>query len=194
MEVTSSTSAAAQGDLITVVTTDHRELELIMAELQLGEGTPQHRRELADHLTTELVRHAAAEEQSMYPAARKALPDGDELADDEIREHAEVEQILKDLEGVDASDAQFDRLIGAVVSEVRHHMHEEERLVLPRLRDRCSAEELQELGRMMLKAKDSAPTRPHPSSPHKPPANLILRVGLSVIDWLRDALSGRNRD
>jgi hemerythrin-like domain-containing protein len=180
-------------DLISVVTTDHREVELIMAELQLGEGTAQHRRQLADQLTTELVRHAAAEERYLYPAARKALPDGDEIADDRIREHAEVERLLKELEGLDASDARFERLIDALLAEVRHHVREEEQQVLVPLREVCG-DQLQELGRMMLRAKESAPTRPHPSSPHKPPANMILGPGLSAIDRLRDALSGRSRD
>jgi hemerythrin superfamily protein len=185
---------AAQDDLGSVITRDHREVELIMAELQLGEGTPQHRRELADHLTAELVRHAVAEEMYMYPAARRALPDGDEIADREIGEHAEVEQILKDLEGVDAIDPQFDDLISKVIAEVRHHVHEEEQQVLPRLLHACSTDELQELGRMVVRAKDSAPTRPHPSAPDKPPANMILGPGVGMIDRLRDALSGRNRE
>lgn len=183
---------AAQDDLIGVVTKDHREFELIMAELQLGEGTAQRRRDLADHLTTELVRHFVSEELYLYPAARKALTDGDRVADREVGEHAEVERILKDLEGIDATDAQFDDLVGNVIAEVRHHLHAEEQTVLPRLRDVCSTEDLRELGRMVLKAKESAPTRPHPSAPHKPPANLIIGPGVGMIDRLRDALSGRN--
>ncbi|MEU4606427.1 hypothetical protein AB0F43_25840 [Kribbella sp. NPDC023972] len=81
-----------------------------------------------------------------------------------------------------------------MLAEVRHHLHEEEQQVLPRLQDACSAEELQELGRMVVRAKDSAPTRPHPSAPDKPPANLILGPGVGMIDKLRDAFSGRNRD
>jgi hemerythrin superfamily protein len=185
---------AAQDDLVSVITRDHREVELIMAELQLGEGTPEHRRDLADHLTAELVRHSVAEEMYLYPAARRALPDGDKLADHEIGEHAEVERILKELEGVEATDPRFDDLVGRVLAEVRHHLHEEEQQVLARLQDACGAEELQELGRMVVRAKDSAPTRPHPSAPDKPPANLILGPGVGMIDRLRDALSGRNRD
>ena len=184
----------AAHDLIDVVTTDHRDFELIMAELQLGEGTPQHRRDLADHLTAELVGHLVAEELYMYPAARKALPDGDALADHELAEHAEVERMLKDLEGVDATDPHFDDLVGRVIAEVRHHAQGEEQRVLRRLQNACSADELQELGRTLLRAKTSAPTRPHPSAPHKPPANLLLNPGVSMIDRIRDALSGRNRE
>jgi hemerythrin superfamily protein len=184
---------AGPDDLVSVLTKDHREVELILAELQLGEGTPQHRRDLADHLTAELVRHSVAEEMYVYPAARKALADGNDVADREIAEHAEVERLLKELEGLDATDPQFDELIGKVIAEVRHHVQEEEKQLLPRLQDACSTAELLELGRLVVRAKDSAPTRPHPSVPDRPPANLILGPGVGMIDRLRDALSGRNR-
>jgi hemerythrin superfamily protein len=65
---------ARQDDLVSVITKDHREVERIFAELESGAGTAQHRRELADHMTTELVRHSVAEEMYMYPAARRVLP------------------------------------------------------------------------------------------------------------------------
>jgi hemerythrin superfamily protein len=182
-----------QDDLVSVITKDHRDVELIFAELELGHGTPQHRRDLADHLTTELVRHSVAEEMYMYPAARRSLPDGDNVADHEIEEHAEVERKLKDLEGVEATDPHFDDLVGRVIADVRHHVREEEEQLLPRLQEACSVDEMLELGRMVARAKDSAPTRPHPAAPHRPPANLILGPGVGMIDKLRDALTGRNR-
>ncbi|WP_350279105.1 hemerythrin domain-containing protein [Kribbella sp. HUAS MG21] len=187
-------SPGAQDDLVTVITRDHHAVELIFAELQLGEGSSDHRRSLADHMTTELVRHAVAEEMYMYPAARSALPDGDTVADREIAEHAGVERLLKELEGVDATDPRFDDLVERVIADVRHHIRDEEEQLLPRLQAVCGTEVLQELGRMVERAKSSAPTRPHPAAPHKPPANLILSSGVGMIDKLRDALSGRNRD
>src|SRR5439155_14899704 len=127
-----------------------------------------------------------AEEMYMYPAARKALPDGDKVADHEIEEHAEVERLLKDLEGVEATDRTFDDLIGRLATEVQHHIGEEESELLPRLQNACDPDELLELGRMVTRAKASAPTRPHPSAPNKPPLNLILAPGTGMIDKLRD--------
>jgi hemerythrin superfamily protein len=186
-------SPGAQDDLVSVITRDHQAVELVFAELQLGEGSPEHRRDLADHMTAELIRHSVAEEMYMYPAARRVFPDGDQVADHEIAEHAEVERLLKDLEGVQATDPRFDDLVGKVIAEIRHHVREEEEQLLPRLQEACSPEELQELGRMVVRAKESAPTRPHPAAPDKPPANLILGPGVGMIDKLRDALSGRSR-
>jgi hemerythrin superfamily protein len=180
-------------DLISVIITDHREVEEAFGELERRTGTPQHRRDLVEHVITELVRHSVAEEQFMYPEARKALPDGDELADHEIAEHAEAEQVMKDLEGVDATDPRFDDLLGKLISEVRNHIQEEESELLPRLAEACSADRLRELGRKVTAAKRVAPTRPHPSAPDRPPANLVLGPGVGLIDRMRDALTGRGR-
>ncbi|GGP87887.1 hemerythrin domain-containing protein [Saccharothrix coeruleofusca] len=179
-------------DLIRVITADHREVERVFDELESGQGTPEHRRALADHVITQLVRHAVAEEQFMYPAARKVLPNGDEVADHELREHAEAELVMKELEGLEPTDPRFDQLLGELMREIRHHIQDEESDLLPQLAARCSAEDLQELGRKVIAAKKVAPTRPHPAAPDKPPANLLLNPGTGLIDRLRDALSGRN--
>jgi hemerythrin-like domain-containing protein len=182
-----------QDDLINVITTDHREVEEAFGELERRTGTAEHRRQLVDHVITELVRHSVAEEQFMYPQARKALPDGDQIADHEIEEHAEAEQVMKDLEGVEATDPRFDDLVGKLISEVRNHIQEEESELLPRLAKACSPERLDELGRQVTAAKRVAPTRPHPGAPDRPPANLVLDPGAGLIDRMRDALTGRGR-
>lgn len=179
-------------DLIDVIVSDHREFETVFRELESGAGTPEHRRALADHVVASLVRHAVAEEMFMYPAARRALPDGDEVADHELAEHAEAEETMKELEGVDATDPRFDDLVGKLIAEIRHHIEEEEQDMLPKLRAACSPEQLHELGEKVVKAKRVAPTRPHPMAPDKPPANLLLNPGAGLVDRLRDALSGRS--
>jgi hemerythrin superfamily protein len=183
-----------QDDLIGVVVSEHRAAERLFAELIAGAGDPQHRRDLADHLTTELVRHSVAEEMYLYPAARRALPDGDQVADHEIEEHADIERILKDLEGVDPNDRTFDDLVGRLYVDVQDHVAAEERELLPRLRAACDPDELRDLGRKVTRAKESAPTRPHPSAQTRPPQDLILAPGTGMIDKLRDALTTPGSD
>ncbi|MER7010187.1 hemerythrin domain-containing protein [Saccharopolyspora sp. NPDC000359] len=182
-----------EGDLIDVLTKDHRSVESAFEEYERGGLSDQARRGLVDHIITELVRHSVAEEQHLYPAARKVLPDGDELADHEIEEHAEAEEVMKQLEGMEPSDAEFDRLVRKLISDIRHHVDDEEKDLFPRLQQACSADELQDLGAKIVQAKERAPTRPHPSAPDKPPANMVLDPGAGMIDRLRDALSGRGK-
>lgn len=183
---------AESTDLVSVITTDHREFEAVFKELESRNGSPEHRRDLADHVIAGLVRHSVAEEMYMYPAAREHLSDGDEVADHELEEHAEAEKIMKDLDGVDATDPTFDELVGKLISEIRHHVEEEEGDLLPKLQQACSPEDLRDLGEKVLQAKKVAPTRPHPAAPDKPPANKILGPGAGLVDRMRDALSGRS--
>jgi hemerythrin superfamily protein len=181
----------APQDVVELIIADHRAVEQVFTELESREGSPQHRRDLADHVIAELVRHSVAEEQYLYPAARKALPDGDDIAKHEISEHAEAEQTMKDLDGLDPTDARFDELLGKLMSDIRHHVQDEENDLLPRLRQACDDAELRELGDQVRTAKQVAPTRPHPSAPDTPPMNKILGPGAGLVDRLRDELSGR---
>ncbi|GGP74798.1 hemerythrin domain-containing protein [Saccharothrix coeruleofusca] len=173
-------------DLIRVITADHRAVERLFQELESGRGTPQHRRALADRAISELARHAAAEEQFMYPAARQALPDGDEVADHELREHAEAEQVMRELEGLAPTDPGFDQLLSELIRDIRHHVAEEETYLLPRLAEHCSAEHLRELGRKVVAAKGTSRPRSHPERP-------LLHSGTVIAGRIGDVLSGRTR-
>ncbi|WP_199430542.1 hemerythrin domain-containing protein [Qaidamihabitans albus] len=185
-------TTAPQQDLISVIVNDHREVEQVFTELESGANRdPQHRRDLVDHVIAELVRHSVAEEQYMYPAARKNLANGNEIADHEIEEHSEAEQVMKQLEDLDPKDPKFDQLLGQLMDSIRHHVEDEENDLLPKLQNSMSEEELRDLGEKVLKAKEKAPTRPHPGAPDKPPANRILDPGAGLIDQIRDRLSGR---
>ncbi|OZV75552.1 hemerythrin [Micromonospora echinospora] len=183
--------AMAGRDVIDVLTADHREVEALFVELESRQGAPEHRRQLVDVVIAELVRHSVAEEAYVYPAARKALPDGDRIADHEISEHADAERTMKDLESVDPSDPRFDQLLTHLTSTIRHHVQDEETDLFPRLRAACAHEELVELADKVTAAKRIAPTRPHPAAPDRPPANKLLAPGAGLVDRMRDALSGR---
>jgi hemerythrin superfamily protein len=183
---------SAGQDLLSVILADHREVEAVFTELESGQGSPGHRRDLADHVIAELVRHSVAEEQYMYPAAREVLPDGDQIAEHELEEHAEAEKVMKDLDGLDATDPRFDELLSKLMQDVRHHIQDEEKDLLPRLQGACSDEQLRDLGEKVLRAKKSAPTHPHPSAPDKPPANKLLGPGAALVDRMRDALTRRS--
>ncbi|MEW2625859.1 hemerythrin domain-containing protein [Streptomyces sp. NPDC048106] len=181
------------GNVVQELTTDHREVEQLFGRIEaLPPGSPE-RRELADEVTIELVRHSVAEEAYLYPAVRKHVDGGEALADKELEDHAQAEQIMKDLEGLPADDPRFDTLMARLVSEIRSHLTDEEGNLFPKLEAACSAEALMDLGDKVRRAKKTAPTRPHPSAPDTPPANKLLAPGAGLVDRLRDALSGRGK-
>ncbi|GHD87536.1 hemerythrin domain-containing protein [Streptomyces naganishii] len=181
------------GDVIHELTTDHREVEEIFAQIEALPIGDKRRKDLADQATIELVRHSVAEEMHLYPAVRRHLPDGDAIADREIQDHSEAEQTMKDLEGCEADDPQFDQLMSRLMREIREHVTDEEQNLFPRLRQAASPEDLEKLGEKVRSAKKTAPTRPHPSAPDTPPANKLLAPGAGMVDRIRDALSGRGK-
>ncbi len=184
---------SADSDLIEVLVHDHREVQQMFAELESGPD-PKRRRELVDNVILELVRHSVAEEMYLYPATRKALPDGDEIADHEIDEHASAERIMKQLDGMDPGDPRFEPLVRDLITDVRHHIDEEEGELFPRLAQAVDAETRAGLGRKIQAAKKIAPTHPHPAAPDKPPANKVIGPLTGLVDRMRDALTGARSD
>lgn len=187
----SEQAPAQDDDLVSVLIADHRAVEGAFEEYERGGLSHSQSRNLVDHIITELVRHSVAEEQYLYPAAREMLSDGAEIADHEMQEHSEAEQVMKQIERLDTEKPDFDHAVRELIEDIRHHVSDEENDLLPRMRTACSANQLQDLGNKFLMAKKSAPTRPHPMAPDTPPANFVLDPGAGMVDRLRDALSGR---
>ncbi|MFE7774914.1 hemerythrin domain-containing protein [Streptomyces sp. NPDC057445] len=181
------------GNVIDELTADHREVESLFAQIEALPPGDSRRRQLADQLTMELVRHSVAEEEHLYPAVRRVVDDGDDLADKEIADHAAVERMLKELEGCEPGDGRFDTLVVELKTAVASHVADEENHLFPALAESCSAESLQKLGEKVRRAKKVAPTRPHPAAPDTPPANKLLAPGVGLVDRVRDMLSGRGK-
>ncbi|MGX1267852.1 hemerythrin domain-containing protein [Streptomyces phaeoluteigriseus] len=182
------------GNVIDELVTDHREVEELFGKIEALPSGHKDRKMYADQVTMELVRHSVAEEAYLYPAVREHVAGGDALADKELEDHAKAEQMMKDLESCEADDPQFDRLIGMLMGEIREHVADEEGNLFPRLRSACPPDALDTLGDKVRMAKKTAPTRPHPSAPDKPPANKMLAPGMGLVDRMRDALSGRGKE
>lgn len=177
-------------DVVDVLTTDHREVLALLDRIPTM-SDPAARRDLADTAITEVVRHAVAEEMYVYPAMRKHLPDGDEAVEHDTQEHAELEKVMKELEGVEASDPRFDSLMADMTRQLRHHATEEESDQFPLLRARVPHEELVDLREKVERAKEIAPTRPHPSAPNREMFHKLAGPGVGLVDRVRDKLSGR---
>ncbi len=156
-------------------------------------GTLDARKTLVDQVIIELVRHAVAEEQHVYPLYRRVLPDGDAFIERELSEHSDAEKTMDELDKMDAGDPGFEDKLGHLMAVIREHIAEEEGELFPKLQAAVSAEELEELGGKVSTAKKLAPTRPHPLSPDHPPFNKVLDTGAGLVDRLRDAITGRGK-
>jgi hemerythrin superfamily protein len=166
---------AGQRDVIAVLTHDHREVEEMFDRFgRIPVADTRARRELADQVIIELVRHAVAEEQYLYPAVRRYLPGGDGIAAKEIADHAAAERTMKELERIDTGDPWFDDVFGRLMREIREHVAAEESRLFPQLTASCDEETRTDLGAKVERAKRTAPARPHPSAPETPAFNRLL--------------------
>ena len=87
-------------DVVDELTIDHREALALLD--QIGTSTdPAERRDLADTVIAEVVRHAVAEEMYVYPAVRYHLASGEQVVQHDIEEHKQLEQVMKQLEKVE---------------------------------------------------------------------------------------------
>jgi len=178
-------------DVVDILTEDHREVTDLLKEITTS-SDPEVRRDLADIVIAELVRHSVAEEMHVYPVMRELLPDGEQAVDHDTKEHKEIERTLKELEGADATTPRFDELIVSLSATLDDHVRDEEDEQFPRLRSRVPQDRLVELGRKVETAKKAAPTRPHPATPNSAPFHKAVGPGVGLVDRLRDKVSGRS--
>jgi hemerythrin-like domain-containing protein len=185
------TESASQQDVVDVLTTDHHEVLDLIQQIKRS-AVAADRRDMADVVISELVRHSVAEEMYVYPAMRKHLENGDEAVEHDTKEHKELETTMKSLEGVDGDSAEFDGLIAQLESILRDHVQDEENEQFPELRAKIPHDELVEMAAKVNTAKEVAPTRPHPGAPNNQLFHKLVGPGVGLVDRLRDALSSRS--
>lgn len=178
--------------IATVLTDEHGRLETLLADAQhIPAEDATRRRQVADALIASLSRHISAEEQELYPAARTALPNGDQVIDSEIAADREILLTLQGLHSADAAGDQFDAVLARVELQLRRHVEALHDEVFPEFRRRVSREEQVKLGNRVDIFEEAAPTRPHPNTPSTPPLNKVVDPALGTVDKVRDMLSGR---
>lgn len=173
-------------DVATAIETDHRQVETLFGAIESGAGD---RKDLVGQVVRLLSVHALAEEQLVYPALREANG-GEALADHAIDEHQEMKELLVRLDRGDPGDEDFESALAALMAAVRSHVPDEEGVLLPRLREVAGDDRMRELGEAFEKAKDKAPTHPHPHAPNTPPGNVVAGAVSAPVDKLRDKLGG----
>ncbi len=178
-------------DVVDVLSSDHREVTSLIAQIWATDD-PERRRDLADTVISELVRHSVAEEMYVYPAMKEHLPDGAEAVQHDTDEHKELERTMKELESVDPQEERFDQLLRELEATLRDHIEDEESGQFPELRARIPRAELVEMAEKVETAKKVAPTRPHPSAPNAQLFHKLVGPGVGLVDRLRDKLTGRS--
>lgn len=170
--------------IIEALRQDHDEIRLMFAEIETAPG--ERRRDLFHQILGELVRHEVAEEEILRPVSKRDA--GEEIANARIKEESQAEELLKEMENLDTGSAEFTAKLSILRQEVERHAAAEELQEFPRVAEHESPETLERMGSMYEAAKKAAPTRPHPSTPNTPAANMLAGPFAAVVDRARDAV------
>jgi len=174
-------------DAVTLLRNDHKTVEGLFKKFEkAGPNAHKTKRDLVERIIEELSTHAAIEEQVLYPAARRAVPEAEEDVLDALEEHHVVKWTLSELDGMDADDERFTPKVTVLIESVRHHVQEEEGELFPMLRKAMKRKELEDLAEALEAAKKLAPTHPHPRAPDTPPGNVMAGAAAGALDKAQD--------
>ncbi|MBA2351280.1 MAG: hemerythrin domain-containing protein [Burkholderiales bacterium] len=128
-------SASKSKDAIEVLIQQHKEVQKMFKDFEkLKEGDEAEKAALVKECCANLKIHAQIEEEIFYPAAREALRDGDDLLDEAEVEHASVEDLITQLEGMTPGDDLYDAKFTVLGEYTNHHIKEEQDEMFPKVK------------------------------------------------------------
>jgi hemerythrin superfamily protein len=168
---------------------DHQRLDRLMARARATASGDVRAHAVALRAVARLVfTHAFAEEAVLFPAARRALPEGDPLTLEIETDHQEVDELVTRLDRGDRSDPDHDELMHRTFAVLDHDVRTEEDRLLPRLQEVLGPRRLRLLGWQWELVRRISPTRPHPVVSRRPPGQTLSALPLTVLDRSRDRL------
>lgn len=121
-------------DAITLLTEDHKKVKKLFAEfakLAKDEGNDKAKVEVVQQIGIELTLHSQVEEEIFYPAVRAALKDVVLMNEADV-EHAEVKNLIAQLEAMTPDDDHYVATVTVLREMVDHHVEEEEEKMFPK--------------------------------------------------------------
>jgi hemerythrin superfamily protein len=174
---------------LTFLKQEHQNVEALFKRFEdAGSNATKTKGQIAQKIIEHLSIHAAIEEQVFYPAVQ-SLPGMEDMVLEALEEHHGAKMFLMELEKLPPTFERYDAKMKVLMEQVRHHVQEEEEELFPQVREAMSVQQLEELGERLQKARETAPTRPHPFQPDRPPLNLVL--GAPVAVWDRAVNTGK---
>lgn len=168
---------------------DHVRLDQLLRRLDSAAGGEQ--RSILRAIYRLVFPHAFAEEAILWPTIRRVLPDGEALTLRVEVEHQQINELVVQLEALEAGSAEHRQLLARIVELLRTDVRDEEDVLLARLQARLSVGQLQRLGLAWGAIRWIAPTRAHPLVARRPLGNILSAAPLSVLDRCRDRVDAR---
>jgi hemerythrin superfamily protein len=143
-------------DPFEVIKKDHESVEALFKEFENVEDDPEERKWIVEKLAEALTLHAEMEETICYPQFKEALkPEDQALLDEAYTEHQETKTTLEHLTSLEETGTEFEEGVKALMEQVRHHVHEEEQEIIPKVKQEVPPEVLSAMGDDMMTFKES---------------------------------------
>ncbi len=164
---------------------DHDKVREMFGRL---EQTPKDERaDLFNEILSELAGHEAAEQAIVHPRSREAAH-GDQVVDSVIREEQEAEEMMAQMESMDAEGDEFMDTFRSLRDAVLAHAEHEEDKEFPRLEEVLDEDEMVAMAKQFELLESVGPTRAHPNAPNNAVAKGALAPVAGAFDRARDAV------
>lgn len=132
-------------DIFSILKSDHDLHRAMLAKIATTTGHGDERRDLFEAFRIEVTAHAAAEEQSLY-ANMLADPELQEEGRHSVAEHKELDDMLGDLQKMDADETAWLTQFKELRHRYEHHIDEEEEEMFPAAEEAFDAAKASKLG------------------------------------------------
>jgi hemerythrin superfamily protein len=146
-----SSSRTNRSDAITLLKTDHRQVESWFSQLEKSRNAST-KQKLASNICEALTVHTTIEEEIFYPAFLRATEDTD-IHHEAIVEHAGAKKLIAEIQDMSSADDYFDAKLTVLSEMIKHHVKEEEKPGGMFAEAKKSGMNLQALGQQLLARK-----------------------------------------
>ena len=122
---------------------EHGEVGSLMKKVASSDD-PKVCEDLFPEIRAALTAHAEAEEAEFYPPLQR-FPRAAPLVERSLREHAEIKQLLHQLDSDALSDATWEAMFARLQTAVEQHVALEENELFPIAKELCDGDELKEM-------------------------------------------------
>ena len=151
--------------------------------------------QLCDTCLATLSRHLAAVQEVLHPAVRRHLPEGKAWVADQVHLDRHIERVMRAIEGSlygEVHDLRLSRQQMWDELERLLDLHDDaEEQILAALMQQLTPEQQKSFAAEFVAAVRSAPTRPHPYSPHSQALGRWSHRVWSLADRAMDEMDGR---
>jgi len=144
------TSDKSDMDIMDVIFMDHQKVKTLIGEIK-GTNNPQRIQEFFGQLYKDVIVHAKAEEEVVYPQIRSFYGDGDtqELYD----EQEQLETILNEMKNQGPTSSEFKSKLKQVKDMIGDHTRQEESTMFASMRKNLSPEQREQMATQFKEAK-----------------------------------------